>query len=253
MSYIFSEPTLSEKFAAEPVRYELDGQGFEGVLVYSRALNTPVPGVVMVPNWMGVTPGALTKAAKIAADRYVVLVADMYGHDIRPQNADQAKAATTLVRSDLALLRRRAQGAVSALKTAGGKRLDPSRIAAAGFCFGGGVVLELARSGAALKAFASFHGTLETSQPADAGNIIAPVLVMHGANDPLVAPEQVENFIAQMKATQADWQVMIFAQAVHSFTDPSANTPGVSQYHPKVTARAFAAMNNLFDEVFSQV
>ena len=233
------------------VPYEIDGQPFEGKLIYDDAVTEQRPGLLMVPNWMGVTDASAEKAARAAGDKYVVFMADMYGKNIRPSNADEAKQAATTVRSDRALMRKRAQAAVEVLKAQTSQvALDTTKLGAIGFCFGGGTVLELARSGAPLKAFVSFHGNLDTPNPADANNIKAPVLVLHGADDPAVPQAQVDGFVAEMKATKVDWQLVSYGGAVHSFTNPQANTPGSNQYHPLVAARAFKAMNNLLDEVF---
>jgi dienelactone hydrolase len=238
---------------AKPVPYEIDGEAFEGVLVYDDSVSTPRPGLLAVPNWMGVNEDTVKKAARAAGDKYVVFLADMYGKSIRPSNADEARAAATTVRSDRALMRKRAQAAVEVLKAQSSEvALDVSKLGAIGFCFGGGTVLELARSGAPLKGFVSFHGNLDTPNPADAQNIKAPVLVLHGADDPAVPQAQVDGFIAEMKAAKTDWQLINYGGAVHSFTNPKANVPGSNQYHPVVAARAFKAMNDLFDEVFAE-
>lgn len=236
----------------KPVAYEIDGEAFEGMLVYDDAVTSPRPGLVMVPNWLGVTDRAAEKAARAAGDKYVVLVADLYGKRVRPSNPDEARAAASAVRGDRALMRKRAQAAVEVLKAQTETvALDSHKLGAIGFCFGGGAVLELARSGADLNAFVSFHGNLDTPNPADARNIKAPVLVLHGASDPSVPPAQVEGFVAEMKGADADWQLVSYGGAVHSFTDPYANVPGRNEYHPAVAARAFEAMNDLLDEVFT--
>ncbi|BAU75072.1 dienelactone hydrolase family protein [Metapseudomonas furukawaii] len=235
----------------QPVAYELDGKAFEGILVYDDAVTAPRPGLLMVPNWLGVTPAAAEQAKLIAGQRYVILVADMYGKDVRPANPEEARAAATAVRADRPLMRKRAAAGVEALKAQAGKvPLDPARLGAIGFCFGGGSVLELARAGSPLKGFVSFHGNLDTPNPEDARNIRAPVLVLHGADDPAVPKEQVDGFIAEMTAAKADWQLVSYGGAVHSFTDPDAKVPGRNEYHPKVAARSYQAMNDLFDEVF---
>lgn len=235
-----------------PVSYEIDGEPFEGRLVYDDSVNTPRPGLLMVPDWMGVTANAVTQARLVAADKYVIFVADLYGQSIRPSNAQEAGAAASAVRADRALMRKRAQAAVEVLKAQGPQgKLDASRLGAIGFCFGGGAILELARSGAPLRGFVSFHGNLDTPNPDDARHIQAPVLVLHGADDPSVPPSQVEAFIAEMKAAQTDWQLVSYGGAVHAFTNPQANMPGRSQYHPLVAARAYRAMNDLFDELFA--
>nr|WP_313053792.1 dienelactone hydrolase family protein [Pseudomonas lopnurensis] len=240
---------------SEPVAYEIDGEAFEGLLVYDDAVTAPRPGLVMVPNWLGVTERSAEKAARAAGDKYVVLVADMYGKAVRPSNADEARAAASALRADRALMRKRAQAAVDVLKAQGDAvALDTARLGAIGFCFGGGAVLELARSGADLAAFVSFHGNhgnLDTPNPDDARNIEAPVLVLHGADDPSVSKEQLDGFVAEMQAAGVDWQLVSYGGAVHSFTDPYANVPGRNEYHPRVAQRAFQAMNDQFDEVFA--
>jgi dienelactone hydrolase len=237
----------------KPVPYEIEGEAFEGLLIYDDAVTTPRPGLLMVPNWLGVSEDSAKKAARAAGDKYVVFMADMYGKAVRPTNADEAKAAATLVRGDRPLMRKRAQAAVEVLKAQTAQvAMDVSKLGAIGFCFGGGAVLELARSGAELKGFVSFHGNLDTPNPNDAQNIKAPVLVLHGADDPSVSPEQLDGFVAEMKAAKTDWQLVSYGGAVHSFTNPQANVPGRNEYHPLVAVRAFKAMDDLFAEVFAQ-
>lgn len=231
--------------------YTIDGRSFEGMLVYDDSITTPRPALLMVPNWMGPTDDAARKAARVAGDRYVVFVADMYGTDTRPTNMEEAAAAAGAVRGDRALQRRRAQAALEIL--AGQERVPVIAGApgAIGFCFGGGSVLELARAGAEVRGVVSFHGNLDTPDAADARAIRTPVLVLHGADDPYVPTEQVQAFEAEMRAADVDWQLISYGGAVHSFTDPTANLPGEAQYHPQVAQRAFAHMNLFFDEHFS--
>lgn len=234
------------------VPYEIDGEAFEGMLVYDDAVTTPRPGLLMVPNWLGVTADSAKLAAHVAGAKYVVFITDLYGKGIRPSNAEEAKAAATLVRSDRPLMRKRAQAAQAVFKAQTAEvALDASKLGAIGFCLGGGAVLELARSGADLKGFVSFHGNLDTPNPNDAQNIKAPILVLHGADDPSVPDEQVAGFVAEMKAAKTDWQLVSYGGAVHSFTDPLANDPGRNAYHPVVAARAFKAMDDLFAETFA--
>ncbi|WP_439654967.1 dienelactone hydrolase family protein [Stutzerimonas zhaodongensis] len=235
----------------KPHAYEIDGEAFEGLIIYDDAVTTPRPGLMMVPNWLGVTERSAEKAARAAGDNYVVFMADMYGKSVRPSNPDEAKAAATSVRSDRALMRKRAQAAVKAFEAQSVVPVDTAKMAAIGFCFGGGAVLELARSGSELDAFISFHGNLDTPNPDDAKQIKAPVLVLHGADDPAVPQEQVDGFVAEMKATDVDWQLVSYGNAVHSFTDPYANVPGRNEYHPEVAKRAFQAMDDLLDERFA--
>ncbi|MBF0296879.1 MAG: dienelactone hydrolase family protein [Magnetococcales bacterium] len=236
----------------EPVRHTLDGVAMESVLVYDDSGPASRPAVLMVPNWLGVTPAARAMARQIAGRDYVILLADVYGVNVRPQNADQAKQAASALRADRSLLRARANNAMDALLAAGKKAgADAGKTAAIGFCFGGGTVLELARSGRALQGVVSFHGNLDTPQPKDAANIKAAVLVLHGADDPVVPDAQLAAFQTEMKGVPGlDWQLVSFGGAVHSFTDPDANTPGRSQYHARTAQRAFDLMRRFFAEIF---
>ncbi|MFZ6048800.1 dienelactone hydrolase family protein [Pseudomonas sp. CR3202] len=237
---------------SQTVPYDIDGKAFEGALVYDDSVKTPRPGLLMVPNWLGVSPAAVEQAKEIAGQRYVIFIGDLYGKGIRPTNPTEARAAATALRADRPLMRKRGQAAVEVLKAQGDKvPMDLARLGAIGFCFGGGGVLELARSGAPLKGFVSFHGNLDTPNPADARNIRAPVLVLHGSDDPAVPKAQVDAFTAEMTAAKADWQLVNYGGAVHSFTERGANVPGRNEYNPKVAARAYQAMNDLFDEVFA--
>ncbi len=237
----------------ERVAYAIGDTRFEGVLLWDAGVAGQRPAVLVAPNFMGVNEATIAKAARVAGDRYVVFVADMYGVDVRPRNAKEAAAAAGAVRADLAMHRARINKAFEVMLEEAGKRnlIDPARTAAVGFCFGGGNVLELARSGRDTKAVVSFHGSLQTPRPEDARNITANVLVLHGDADPVVPESHRIAFEREMRdAGVRDWQVVSYGNAVHSFTNPLADTPGRNQYDETVARRAFAAMNALFDELF---
>ena len=128
--------------------------------------------------------------------------------------------------------------------------LAAGKVGSVGFCFGGTSALELARSGAKVAAVVSIHGGLSSPTPADAKAIVGKVLALHGADDPNVPPEEVAGFQDEMRKAGVDWELVAFGNAVHSFTDPDANTPGKAQYNPKVARRAYEMMNNFFAEAF---
>lgn len=235
----------------QSVVYQIDGQSFESRLVFSDGAKA-APGLVMAPNWMGISEDAEQIAKQVASKGYVVFLADLYGQGVRPTNADQALAAMMPLKNDRGLLNKRMQAALDQLTAQSIAAVDKNSLAAFGFCFGGCCALELARTGAPLKAAVSFHGTLDTTNPADANNIQGKVLVLHGASDPLVPKEQLPAFEAEMNAANVDWQLLSYGGAFHSFTDPHANNPGVQMYNPTVSKRAFTAMHNLLDEVFQQ-
>lgn len=234
----------------QSVVYQIDGQSYESRLLFSQGAQA-APGLVMAPNWMGVSEGAELIAKQVASKGYVVLLADLYGQNVRPKSGDEAAAAMMPLKNDRALLNKRMQAALDQLTGQTVAAVDTSRLAAFGFCFGGCCALELARTGAPLKAAVSFHGTLDTPNPADANTIKGKLLVLHGASDPLVPKEQLPAFEAEMNAANVDWQLLSYGGAFHSFTDPQANNPGVQMYNPTVSRRAFTAMHNLLDEVFA--
>lgn len=241
---------VQAQMVTQTVDYQIDGQTYQGMLVYDDAVTDTRPGLLMVPNWMGVTENAAKKAFRAGGSDYIVFIADMYGKDIRPANAEEAGKAAGLVRSDRAVMRKRVNAALEAFKSQAGEvALDTRRLGAIGFCFGGTTVLELARSGTRIGGVVSFHGNLDTPEPADARAIEMPLLVLHGADDPYVPPEQVAAFENEMReAKVADWQLISYGGAVHSFTDPTANMPGQAQYDERTAGRAFAQMRTFFNE-----
>lgn len=237
------------EFSVVAVTYQVDGHSYEGQLVFNPSVSAPRPGLLLAPNWMGVTDGAIELAKKAAGKDYVVLVADIYGADVRPNGHEQAAAAMMPLKNDRALLRKRMQASLATLQSQQHAAVDSARLAVFGFCFGGCCALELARDGAPVKAAVSFHGTLDTPNTADANNIKGKVLVLHGAADPLVPKEQLPAFEAEMDAAGVDWQLVSYGGAVHSFTDPAADNLPMMKYNPTVAARAFNTMGYLLKEV----
>ncbi|MGJ8726077.1 MAG: dienelactone hydrolase family protein [Roseibacillus sp.] len=247
--------TLSLSASAEliqkKVAYSDADTQFEGVLVYDDSLTDPAPAILMVPNWMGVTESAVKKAAEVAGTNRVVFVADMYGADVRPTNMGEAGEAAGAVRADREMMRSRAQLALDTFLKQEAP-LDKDKTAAIGFCFGGGTVLELGRSGADLDAIVSFHGDLVSpTLAADAAKTKAAVLVLHGAADPFVPQEDVAQFEQAMLTTDTDWQLIQFSNTVHSFTDPEATMIGKAEFHELSNERSFFYMNQLFASLFS--
>lgn len=243
--------SLSAEVIQKKVAYESADTKFEGVLVYDDSLTEAAPAILMVPNWMGVTPSAVQKATEIAGTDRVVFVADMYGVDVRPTNAAEAGKAAGDVRADREVMRSRAQLALTTFLKQEAP-IDSESTAAIGFCFGGGTVLELGRSGADLDAIVSFHGDLVSpTLQADAAKTKGQVLVLHGAEDPFVPQEDVAQFEQAMLATDVDWQLVQFSNTVHSFTDPEATMTGKAEYNEVSSQRAFRYMDNLFDGLFS--
>ena len=231
------------------VEYTVGGTTFEGYLAYEDGAKGKRPGVLVVHDWLGVDDWAKEQARGLAEMGYVAFAADMYGKGVRPANQKEAAAEAGKVKGDRKLMRARVNGALETLRKQ--EQVDPEKLAAIGFCFGGTTVLELARSGADVDAVVSFHGGLDTPSPAEAKGVKAYVLVLHGADDPHVPAKQVEGFVEEMKAAEARWQLNMYGNAVHSFTRPDAgNDPSKgAAYNEAVAKRAWGAMKLLFEEV----
>ncbi|NZA26437.1 dienelactone hydrolase family protein [Luteimonas sp. SJ-92] len=242
---------------SDPVEWEVDGRTFSGVVVYDDAGGPdPRPGVVMVPNWMGVGEHALARARTLAGDGRVVLVADVYGKGVRPANRDEARQQVMQVYSDGGTaLRRRVAAAVQALSGQAGRvPVDPARIAAIGFCFGGSAVLELARSGADVAGVVSVHGGLETHLPTEDNRIMAPVLALNGAEDASVTDAHIAAFGQEMRAAGADWRFVDFGGARHCFSqeeDAGADPEDNCRYDERASRRAFVMIDAFFEEIFA--
>jgi len=231
----------------QAIQWQVEGENYSGVLVYSAQGPAKRPGVVMVPNWFGVTDTAVERAARIAGNEYVVLVADVFGSALRPQDSDQASAAIQPLLNDRTVLRTRAAAALKALQTASNVPLNTERLAAVGFCFGGSTALEMARAGLPLAAVVSLHGALATPLPAT-GKMTTSVLVLNGAADAMISAEDIAGFNAEMDAVQADWQFVNFGGAVHCFSESEANFPPNCLYHPLAGPRSWKMMWQFLQE-----
>lgn len=248
---LFAAP-LHAEMIARPIAYEVGGKNMQSMLVYDAAVATPRPGIVMTPDWMGMNDNQVALAKQIAGKDYVILVADVYGIDVRPKDVKEAGAATEAMYAHRGDLRARINGALDQLKKqVGNAPLDGRHWGAIGFCFGGATTLELARSGADVAGVVVFHANL-SRDAAFADSIKAKVLALHGADDRFESPEQIAAFQQEMRDAHADWQFHVFGGAVHCFAIPTADgsVPGC-KYDAPVARRAFAQMHLFFDEVFA--
>jgi dienelactone hydrolase len=233
-----------------PVEYKQGNTVLEGYSVYDDALPGKRPGVLLVHQWTGLGPYELKRAEMLARLGYHVFAADIYGKGIRPANPQDAAAEAGKYKDNRDLLRARVRAGLDQLTRH--ELTDARRVAAIGYCFGGTSVLELARSGAELGGVVSFHGGLSSPTPADARNIRAKVLVLHGADDPFVPASEVGAFEAEMRQGQVDWQLIAYGNAVHSFTHWDAgndNSKGAA-YHEPTDRRSWEAMRQFFAELF---
>jgi dienelactone hydrolase len=247
---LFAAAPAFAAMQAKPVEWTQGKDRFSGYVVYDDASTAKRPGLLMVPDWYGVTPAALDKAKQQAGRDYVVFVVDMYGTGVRPADDKQALAQVQGLYPKPELMRARMQAALDAFKAQVGKApLDVARIGAFGFCFGGSSVLELARSGVELAGIATFHGGLHTESPAAPGSVKTPLLVLNGADDE-GQKAAIVPFEEEMDKAGADWQFVNFSGAVHCFALETANKPGC-KYDPRAAKRAYAMMHAFFAERFA--
>ncbi len=239
------------KMVAEEVAYKIDETEFKSMLVYDDSVTTVRPGLVMFPNWYGMNAGQIEKAKAIAGRDYVILVADVYGAEVRPSNDKDAGAAATNMYKDRSVLRARANAALTALLGEAEKvKLDRAHIGAIGFCFGGATALDLARSGADIDAVVSFHGNLSSDDPSLAKNIKGSVLALNGADDGYVPAEQIQAFGKEMRDANVDWQFVNFGGAVHCFAEFDAKSPPGCLYNERAAKRGFAMMRTFLASAF---
>lgn len=232
------------------IEYRQGETVLEGYLAVDDAVTGRRPGVLVVHEWKGINPYVRRRVEQLAGLGYVAFAADVYGKGVRPSTVQEAAALAGRYKGDRPLLRERVKAGLAELRRQPG--VDPARIAAIGYCFGGTAVLELARSGADVRGVVSFHGGLDSPTPADAKNVKAKVLVLTGANDPNVPPAQVRAFEEEMRGAGVDWQLVEYSGAVHGFTNPD-NGGDVSKgvaYDAAADRRSWIAMKDFFAELF---
>jgi dienelactone hydrolase len=233
----------------QTVEYKDGDMTLKGYLAYDDAVAGKRPGVLVVPEWWGLNDYVKSRTEQLARLGYVAFAADIYGEGfttsdpkVAAQKAGQAKEA--------GLPRSRGKLALEQLRT--NDHVDAQNLAAIGYCFGGATVLELARAGEDLKGVVSFHGALDTKQPAQAGQIKAKILVLHGAADPFVPPQQLAAFEKEMTDAKADYKVVPYAGAQHAFTNPDVDKAGLdgAKYNKVADEQSWQAMQQFFREIF---
>jgi dienelactone hydrolase len=234
----------------EAVQYKHGDVTCAGYLAYEEGMEGKRPGVVVIPEWWGLNDYAKYRAQELAKLGYVAMAIDMYGNGKVAAAQDEAGKLASAMRSDRPLMRARAAAGVDALKKQ--PQCDATRIAAIGYCFGGGTALELARSGADINGVVSFHGNLDTPNPNDAKNIKCKVLVCAGADDRATAIPAVTAFMDEMRNAKVDYQLLIYGGAVHGFTNPNAGNNVASGYAYNADAgrRSWQDMQDFFNEIF---
>lgn len=221
----------------------------EGFLAYYES-DAKKPAVLVAHDWGGRRELACNAAERIADLGYVGFALDMYGKGVFGADGDAEKNGALMApfAQDRLLLRRRITAALHAVRQL--PQVDTSKIAAMGYCFGGMCVLELARSGADILGVICIHGILAPGKIANE-NITAKVLCLHGHDDPMVPPEQVLSFETEMTRAGVDWQIHVYGDTMHAFTNPKANNASAGTVYKAIAAkRAYQSMENFLTEIF---
>ena len=234
----------------EPLDYKHGDLALQGLLVYDDKIDGKRPAVIVCPEWYGLNDFAKGRAEELAKLGYVAFAIDPYGKGVTAKSVEEASKMSGALKADRATLKARVVAGLEALRN--NTHVDPKRIAAIGYCFGGTTALELARSGADVAGVVSFHGTVGTPTPEDAKNIKGKVLVLHGGADPFVPDSEVADFVESMRRHTVNYQLNIYGGAVHSFTNPNAEKAGLKgvAYDEQADRRSWAEMKIFFEEIF---
>ena len=237
------------------VEYFSDGDTLKGYLVYDGNVEGKRPGVLIVHEWWGQNEYARKRARMLAELGYTAFALDMYGEGKQANHPEDAQKFAMQVFNNIETAEARFMAAYNLLKNQA--TTDPEKIAAIGYCFGGGVALHMARIGTDLDAVASFHGSLQPIKPAEPGNVKAFLLVCNGADDPFVPQEQVDNFKSEMDSAGVDYKFINYEGALHSFTNPIADSVGKKfdmplAYNEKADKDSWNEMKKLFNDIFNK-
>jgi len=234
----------------ETVSYEQGGTQLRGFLAYDDTIQGKRPGILVCPEWWGLTDYARHRARMLAELGYVAFAVDLYGEGKTTEDPNQAGTWAGALKKNRPLLRARVNAALDQLKK--DDRVDAQKTGAIGYCFGGTTAIELARSGADVRGIVTFHAGLDSPTPADGKNIKGSILVCHGGNDGFTSEKDMDAFEQEMRENHVDWQMNIYGGAVHSFSNPDADKHGIPgiAYNAEADRRSWEAMQHFFDELF---
>lgn len=251
--FVFLSSTALAAVKGEEVQYQAGGVTLKGYLAYDDAVKEKRPGILVVHEWWGHNDYSRKRARMLAEMGYTALAVDMYGGGKTADHPDNAKQFMSEVGGNLPLMKQRFKAAEKILKQH--KTVDGKRLGAIGYCFGGAVVLNMARQGEKLAGVVSFHGSLGTSEPARRGKVKAQVLVLNGAEDPFITAEQIEAFKKEMDSAGAKYRFINYPGARHSFTNPDADTFGKKfsmplAYNKEADQKSWEEMQAFFNGLF---
>ena len=246
--------TIIKKVVGEEIEYRADTITMNGYLAYDSDQQGPRPGILVVHEWWGHNDYARKRADMLAEMGYTALAVDMYGNGKTADHPEDAGKFSSEVFQNIESAKARFNAAADVLRSH--STTDPEKLAAIGYCFGGGVVLHMARFGSDLDGVVSFHGSLGTESPAEKGKVMAAVLVCHGAEDPFVPEEHVTGIQREMEAAEVDFTFKAYPGAMHSFTNPGADAFGEKfelplKYQEVADKQSWQDMQDFFDRIFA--
>lgn len=235
----------------DEVDYQIDGEKFTGYLTYDDSFTGKRPGVLVVHEWWGLSDYEKRRARMLAELGYVAFAVDMYGTGKHTDKPDQAKSWMQAVTTDVEWWRERAMKGIEILRS--NALVDADKVAAIGYCFGGGTVLQMAYGGADIQGVVSFHGSLPIASDEDINRTKTKLLVLHGNADPFVPSEMAAEFQKKLETGDIDWQMMVYGGVRHSFTSPDADKRGMEalKYDADADRRSWNAMQMFLREIFA--
>lgn len=247
-----SETASGPKMKEESIQYQSGDITMNGYIVYDESQEGPRPAVFVIHEWWGMNDYAKSRARDLAKLGYVAMAIDLYGNGVTADNPKDADSLARPFYSYPALLQARFDAAAARLKTL--PQVDASKLGAIGYCFGGAMVLNLARLGEDLKGVVSFHGNL-LGVPLDTSKLKANILVCHGNVDPFVPTTEVQKFIREMEAAGVPYEFKSYENATHAFTNPNATAMGEKfqlpiRYDAAADSASWSDMKKFFSSVF---
>jgi dienelactone hydrolase len=220
------------------VDYKDGDTALQGYLAYDDSLTGKRPGVLLLHRRDGMSDLTLANAKMYAAQGYVVFAPDIFGKEIRPKTVPEMQAQTAIFTANRPLMRARTQAGFDVLRS--NPMVDPARIATVGYCFGGEVGVEFAETGAPIVGSVTIHGSFRGYAPEGAKNIHGPVLILHGAEDPVAPMKEVVALIDQLRAAKVKWELNLYSGTEHGFSTPKDTDEERADSESKVaTARFF--------------
>lgn len=237
------------------ISYKHDDTVMNGFVAYDDSIKDKRPGVLVVHEWWGHNTYARDRAVMLARLGYTALAVDMYGDGKTANHPEDAGKFSGAVGGNLPLVKARFESALSSLKNQ--PTVETDKIAAIGYCFGGGILLNMARMGIDIDGVVSFHGSVATKSPAAKGDIKTRIRVFNGGADPFVKAEQIDAFKQEMDQAGADYQFISYPDAMHSFTNPGSTKIGEKfglplAYNAEADKDSWLQTQQFFKDIFSE-